>query len=435
MQDKATSNNPTHIIAGVAFAILGLMNVIWMIQDISYGVDGTILLTIAGTIAYILMAVVLFMNKKSILPAIAAGIIAIWDLYYLFYGFTWNRYSVQIASNYWNSDDYIFNLFCFLPAFLLTMASVIFALYVVGCSIEQCSRYKEKIKNIWFVPAAIYLLSRVLHVMLYYAVPQWNGGYSLFYFSSLLEIIATVIGFACACLWIVNSEKTETLQRIEYTCEELEMSEYQIDEMKKTVDTEAVAAVQPKVYPDGYCEMIKHILLLVFTLGIWNYVWIYRTTRFLNCVKGEEQRSELNQLLLCLFVPFYVIYWVYKSAQRIDKLAAQRGIESDLTMISLLFAIFIYILAPIFMQDKINNIVMPVEKTTYAESANAEVRTVTQAPAQAVVVEVKTAPEVVTPVTETKDIASELRAYKELLDSGILTQEEFDAKKKQILGL
>ena len=32
-------------------------------------------------------------------------------------------------------------------------------------------------------------------------------------------------------------------------------------------------------------------------------------------------------------------------------------------------------------------------------------------------------------------VAEELKQYKELLDSGILTQEEFDAKKKQLLGL
>ena len=31
--------------------------------------------------------------------------------------------------------------------------------------------------------------------------------------------------------------------------------------------------------------------------------------------------------------------------------------------------------------------------------------------------------------------AEELKAYKELLDSGAITQEEFDAKKRQILGL
>ena len=34
-----------------------------------------------------------------------------------------------------------------------------------------------------------------------------------------------------------------------------------------------------------------------------------------------------------------------------------------------------------------------------------------------------------------KDSITQLKEYKELLDSGILTQEEFDAKKKQLLGL
>lgn len=35
----------------------------------------------------------------------------------------------------------------------------------------------------------------------------------------------------------------------------------------------------------------------------------------------------------------------------------------------------------------------------------------------------------------TNDIDEELRKLKSLLDDGILTQEEFDAKKKQLLNL
>ncbi|HAH93581.1 MAG TPA: SHOCT domain-containing protein, partial [Dielma fastidiosa] len=33
------------------------------------------------------------------------------------------------------------------------------------------------------------------------------------------------------------------------------------------------------------------------------------------------------------------------------------------------------------------------------------------------------------------DLTEQLRKYKSLLDDGIITQEEFDSKKKQILGL
>ena len=36
---------------------------------------------------------------------------------------------------------------------------------------------------------------------------------------------------------------------------------------------------------------------------------------------------------------------------------------------------------------------------------------------------------------ESKDPVMEIKKYKELLDSGIITQEEFDTKKKQLLDL
>ena len=39
------------------------------------------------------------------------------------------------------------------------------------------------------------------------------------------------------------------------------------------------------------------------------------------------------------------------------------------------------------------------------------------------------------PVTSSTSNADELKKYKDLLDSGIITQDEFDAKKKQLLGL
>ena len=40
-----------------------------------------------------------------------------------------------------------------------------------------------------------------------------------------------------------------------------------------------------------------------------------------------------------------------------------------------------------------------------------------------------------TPVVNELSAADELTKYKKLLDNGVITQEEFDAKKKQLLGL
>ena len=75
--------------------------------------------------------------------------------------------------------------------------------------------------------------------------------------------------------------------------------------------------------------MAQHVLLLLLTCGIWLYIWIYRTTGYLNRLEDEEPQNPTTKLLLCMFVPFCFIYWIYKNAQRLDKLAAQNGIASD----------------------------------------------------------------------------------------------------------
>ena len=106
-----------------------------------------------------------------------------------------------------------------------------------------------------------------------------------------------------------------------------------------------------------YISLFKHILLLLFTLGIWHLVWIYRTTKYLNCIEDEENRNPSTKLLLCMFVPFYVIYWTYKSALRVDKLSKSVNITSDLAVPCLLLEIFMPIIPPVLIQDKINKII------------------------------------------------------------------------------
>lgn len=106
----------------------------------------------------------------------------------------------------------------------------------------------------------------------------------------------------------------------------------------------------------AYMGLFAHVLLLLFTGGIWHLIWIYRTTHYLNCVHGESYRNPATKLLLCMFVPFYSIYWFYKSAQRIDKLAATVDVISDLAVVCLILEIFIPLIPPILMQDKINKI-------------------------------------------------------------------------------
>ena len=50
--------------------------------------------------------------------------------------------------------------------------------------------------------------------------------------------------------------------------------------------------------------MVKCVLLLIFTFGIYWLIWIYRTTGYLNRTEDEPPHTPAYQLLLCLFVPF-----------------------------------------------------------------------------------------------------------------------------------
>ena len=168
---------------------------------------------------------------------------------------------------------------------------------------------------------------------------------------------------------------------------------------------------------EAYCGLGKHIVLCLFTFGIWYLIWTYRTTKFLNKTPGAEQYNPTNKLLLCIFVPFYQIYWMYKHGQRIDTFSKYKKLNnSDMATMCLILGIFIPIVACILMQDRINALCMaktPTEEaSTETEKQNAPIQVVSATSA-----------------------ADELKKYKDLLDSGVITGEEFDAKKKQLLGL
>ncbi|MCI8283868.1 MAG: hypothetical protein HFE90_01180 [Firmicutes bacterium] len=171
-----------------------------------------------------------------------------------------------------------------------------------------------------------------------------------------------------------------------------------------------------------------------------------------------------------MFVPFYSIYWIYKSAQRVDKLARINGISSDLTTLCLVFAIFIGIIPPIILQDKINSIALnaqpgsvppagyngynPQQGNTYQQNYNdqanntynsnqqdynSQAGSVYNSDQQDYNTQTNNQPNAGRQTnpqrTDADSIAEELKKYKEMLDSGLISQEDFDKKKQQLLGL
>lgn len=167
----------------------------------------------------------------------------------------------------------------------------------------------------------------------------------------------------------------------------------------------------------GYINIGVHIVLCLFTFGIWKLIWVYRTTAYLNRTPNSEQYSPLSKLLLFMFIPFYSIYWYYRHGQRADILSRSKNINSsDISSLCLVMAIFIPVVACIILQDRINNISRPKSVAVSASYPT---------PASAFSAEQP---------SDEKNLEN-LKLLKELLDAGAITQEEYDAKKSKFLNL
>ena len=204
----------------------------------------------------------------------------------------------------------------------------------------------------------------------------------------LFDVVGTAI---IAIIVNVNEAKKPAYGVLESVSQNVELS---------TVDTH---------YEEGYREMAVHVLLLLFTFGIYLYVWIYKTTKFTNTLPNAQYRDPTTKLLLCLFVPFYIIYWTSKTCNDIERFSKSRSIPCNIQTLCVVLSFFIPVVVPIIMQSKLNDVIqsiinpLPVQQDSKRATDN--------------------------------EMIDALRQYKKLLDTGVLTQEEFDAKKKQLLGL
>lgn len=359
MEENKVSSSQYDLFSGILFAVLALGALRGLILSFSF----SSLLLSAG---YLLISAMLFIKQKDITISISFAIVALSDIigFINFHGFM-NKFTLIMSA-----AAYAF------------MAFVALAIYT-----NYLPKYKKSFNNIFFIPI-ILIAASVLFAFINAVVLLFKGVGAAFLLRSLLYGVAEVVAVVIFCKMIVFPNGVpKKMINISYD----------------DADSEYTSSILPK---EAFCDMAKHVLLLLFTFGIWNLIWVYKVTGYLNVVKDEEPRNPTTKLLLYMFVPFYSIYWVYKSAQRIDKLAKQKGLSGDSATLCLIMAIFVPIIAPIIMQDKMNNII--TAKKTAATYQQSEVN---------------------------MGAAGELKNYKDLLDSGVITEEEFEAKKKQLLGL
>ena len=409
MDFKNASKNA--LIAGGLFALMALNMLFGMFDYFNFW-------NLLWMASYAAIAAMLFMGKRDIFAVGSFGAMAV--------------VSLLSVLRYFN----LFGIIGFLPNLAI--------LFVVGVTLtDYLPQYKATAAKFWFLPAVLAVVSMVFSLLI-----SIFGGYFPLTIWTLIRIAALLF----AGLWAVCP----------YGSFQDAMSLISLPSGNHTASSGYTApasghhaAPVSQDYGDGYCGLVKHILLLLFTFGIWLYIWIYRTTRYLNCVEDEEQRNPTNQLLLCLFVPFYYIYWMYKSAQRIDKISAARGKSDDMAMLCLILSLFVAIIPPILMQDKINGFATAgAAKAAYQAPQYQAPQQSYQAPQYQVPQQTYQAPQyqepqayqtaqtpsyakpaAQAPKTNATDIAAELKVYKDLLDMGIITPEEFEAKKKQLLNL
>ena len=105
-----------------------------------------------------------------------------------------------------------------------------------------------------------------------------------------------------------------------------------------------------------YVDLVKLVILCIVTCGIYEFYWIYKVTEFTN-QDGAEYRNPTNKLLLCLFVPFYFLYWIYVTCKKIETISAQIGVPAnDVTVLALVFYFVFSPVTVVVMQNSINKL-------------------------------------------------------------------------------
>jgi len=138
-------------------------------------------------------------------------------------------------------------------------------------------------------------------------------------------------------------------------------------DVKAQKEAEAAAAAEEPSKPEedsdgtpyGYRNIVKFIVLILITLGIYGLVWIFKTTEQLDELEtSEAPRNPWWTLALYMFLPGYRIYWFYKYSRKIDVLCKEVGQQSDQATVTGILAVLAPVLLPmVMMQERLNALV------------------------------------------------------------------------------
>lgn len=102
-------------------------------------------------------------------------------------------------------------------------------------------------------------------------------------------------------------------------------------------------------------DIVKFIILYIVTFGIYGFYRIMRITEYLNLSPEGKKYSPGGQTALCMFLPYYSLYWIYKHSEKLEVLSREKGIEyRDFPLVFLILAVIAFPVALVVLQDRIN---------------------------------------------------------------------------------
>ena len=351
-------------IAAILFAVLAgsqLLSNLPYVFGLSMGIIATsTLMTILFIAGYAVVAYALFIGRRDKVLVAGFGLLAAAKLFTFLAGFG----NGLFYTNSWY-DGYQISLFVVLPALIDLLGYLAACFVAVALLTEYLSNYKERAVKLWFVPAILIAATFPVAFVVYIFTMMsgwWIGGSVFVGIIPFVGRIITTAAFFFAMSWIVNPDGAPAIFALPGRADNA-------DATQKTVVEDA-----------AYCGLFKHTLLSFLTLGIWPLIWIYRRTGFLNCVEDEPKQTPLYQLLLCMFVPFYMIYWTYVNAKRLEKYAASKGAVCEISTLCLITSLTGTLIPSILMQEKINMClaVKEVEASSETEEADSTEETATE---------------------------------------------------------
>lgn len=73
-------------------------------------------------------------------------------------------------------------------------------------------------------------------------------------------------------------------------------------------------------------NIAKMVILSIIALGIYSYVWLYKIAKKIEELNGNFS-SVSTEIICIMFVPFYLLYWVYTRYAKLKVVADNNGIE------------------------------------------------------------------------------------------------------------